>query len=93
MERNILTTKLKDKIPCRDIRDNAGIEDVVTFATKQLLLKVVWGHVATFDYNTWPKRITDCQLRNGKTSRGRQGKRRGDDSTGSQETREHHEED
>ena len=76
MERKMLKAKLKDKIPCREIRAKTNIKDVVKFAAKQ---KWKWaGHVALND-NRWTKRITDWQPRYGKRSRGRQVKRWRDD--------------
>ena len=35
MERKMLKAKLKDKIPCREIRAKTNIKDVVKFAAKQ----------------------------------------------------------
>ena len=73
MERKMLKAKLKDKIPCREIRAKTNIKDVVKFAAKQ---KWKWaGHVARLNDNRWTKRITDWQPRYGKRSRGRQVKR------------------
>ena len=70
MERKMLKAKLKDKIPCREIRAKTNIKDVVKFAAKQ---KWKWaGHVARLNDNRWTKRITDWQPRYGKRSRGRQ---------------------
>ena len=77
MERKMLKAKLKDKIPCREIRAKTNIKDVVKFAAKQ---KWKWaGHVARLNDNRWTKRITDWQPRYGKRSRGRQAKRWRDD--------------
>ena len=77
MERKMLKAKLKDKIPCREIRAKTNIKDVVKFAAKQ---KWKWaGHVARLNDNRWTKRITDWQPRYGKRSRGRQVKRWRDD--------------
>ena len=77
MERKMLKAKLKDKIPCREIRAKTNIKDVVKFAAKQ---KWKWaGHVARLNDNRWTKRITDWQPRYGKRSRGRQMKRWRDD--------------
>ena len=73
MERKMLKAKLKDKIPCREIRAKTNIKDVVKFAAKQ---KWKWaGHVARLNDNRWTKRITDWQPRYGKRSRGRQARR------------------
>ena len=73
----MLKAKLKDKIPCREIRAKTNIKDVVKFAAKQ---KWKWaGHVARLNDNRWTKRITDWQPRYGKRSRGRQLKRWRDD--------------
>ena len=73
----MLKAKLKDKIPCREIRAKTNIKDVVKFAAKQ---KWKWaGHVARLNDNRWTKRITDWQPRYGKRSRGRQAKRWRDD--------------
>ena len=59
MERKMLKAKLKDKIPCREIRAKTNIKDVVKFAAKQ---KWKWaGHVARLNDNRWTKRITDWQ--------------------------------
>ena len=64
MERKMLKAKLKDKIPCREIRAKTNIKDVVKFAAKQ---KWKWaGHVARLNDNRWTKRITDWQPRYGK---------------------------
>ena len=77
MERKMLKAKLKDKIPCREIRAKTNIKDIVKFAAKQ---KWKWaGHVARLNDNRWTKRITDWQPRYGKRSRGRQVKRWRDD--------------
>ena len=77
MERKMLKAKLKDKIPCREIRAKTNIKDVVKFAAKQ---KWKWaGHVARLNDNRWTKRITDWQPKYGKRSRGRQAKRWRDD--------------
>ena len=73
----MLKAKLKDKIPCREIRAKTNIKDVVKFAAKQ---KWKWaGHVARLNDNRWTKRITDWQPRYGNRSRGRQAKRWRDD--------------
>ena len=49
MERKMLKSKLKDKIPCREIRAKTYIKDVVKFAAKQ---KWKWaGHVARLNDN------------------------------------------
>ena len=57
MERNMLKAKLKDKIPCREIRAKTNIKDVVKFAAKQ---KLKWaGHVARLNDNRWTERITN----------------------------------
>ena len=57
MKRKMLKAKLKDEIPCREIRAKTNIKDVVKFAAKQ---KWKWaGHVARLNDNRWTKRITD----------------------------------
>ena len=69
MERKMLNIKLKDKIPCKTIREKTGVQDVVTFTLKQ---KWKWaGHVARMEDNRWTQRITNWQPRIGKRSRGR----------------------
>ncbi|GFS11196.1 endonuclease-reverse transcriptase [Elysia marginata] len=62
MERKILGIKIKDKILCKNIRQQTHIKDVVSFAERQ---KWNWaGHVARMSDNRLP--------RIGKRSRGRQ---------------------
>ncbi|GFS23790.1 endonuclease-reverse transcriptase [Elysia marginata] len=70
MEREILGIKIKDKIPCKIIRQQTHIKDVVLFAERQ---EWNWaGHVARMSDNRWTKRATEWQPRIGKRSRGRQ---------------------
>ncbi|GFR84769.1 endonuclease-reverse transcriptase [Elysia marginata] len=70
MERKILGIKIKDKIPCKNIRQQTHIKDVVLFVER---LKRDWaGHVARMSDNRWAKRATEWQPRIGKRSRGRQ---------------------
>ncbi|GFR85703.1 endonuclease-reverse transcriptase [Elysia marginata] len=69
MER-ILGIKIKDKIPCKNIRQQTHIKDVVLFAERQ---KWNWaGHAARMSDNRWTKRATEWQLKIHKRSRGRQ---------------------
>ncbi|GFS06131.1 endonuclease-reverse transcriptase [Elysia marginata] len=70
MERKILGIKIKYKIPCKNIRQQTHIKDVVLFAERQ---KWNWaGHVARMSDNRWTKRATEWQPRIGRRSRGRQ---------------------
>ncbi|GFR85642.1 endonuclease-reverse transcriptase [Elysia marginata] len=70
MERKFLGIKIKDKLPCKNIRQQTHIKDVVLFAERQ---KWNWaGHVARMSDNRWTKRATEWQPRIGKRSRGRQ---------------------
>ncbi|GFR82565.1 endonuclease-reverse transcriptase [Elysia marginata] len=53
MERKI---KIKDKVPCKNIRQQTHIKDVVLFAERQ---KWSWArHVARMSDNRWTKRAT-----------------------------------
>ncbi|GFR96573.1 endonuclease-reverse transcriptase [Elysia marginata] len=59
MERKILGIKIKDKIPCKNIRQQTHIKDVVLFAERQ---KWNWaGHVARMSDHRWTKRATKWQ--------------------------------
>ncbi|GFR63859.1 endonuclease-reverse transcriptase [Elysia marginata] len=69
MERKILGIKIKDKIPCKNIRQQTHTKDVVLFAERQ---KWDWaGHVARMADNRWTKRAMVWQPRIGKRSRGK----------------------
>ncbi|KAK3803056.1 hypothetical protein RRG08_027978 [Elysia crispata] len=77
MERKMLRIKLKDKVPCKEIRRRTQVKDIVDFITKQ---KWKWaGHAARYQDNRWTLRVTEWQPRHGKRSRGRQVRRWRDD--------------
>ena len=79
MERKILDLKLKDKIPCADIRKRTKIIDIIEYTLKQ---KWKWaGHIARLKDNRWTRRCTEWQPRRGKRSRGRPNRRWQDDIT------------
>ena len=79
MERKMLDLKLKDKIPCAEIRKRTKIIDITEYTLKQ---KWKWaGHIARLKDNRWTRRCTECQPRIGKRSRGRPGRRWQDDMT------------
>ena len=79
MERKMLDLKLKDKIPCSEIRKRTKIIDIIEYTLKQ---KWKWtGHIARLEDNRWTKRCTDWQPRRGKRSRGRPSRRWQDDIT------------
>ena len=79
MERKMLDLKLKDKIPCSEIRKRTKIIDIIEYTLKQ---KWKWaGHIAGLEDNRWTKRCTAWQPRRGKRSRGRPSRRWQDDIT------------
>ena len=79
MERKMLDLKLKDKIPCSEIRKRTKIIDIIEYTLKQ---KWKWaGHTARLRDNRWTKRCTEWQPRRGKRSRGRPSRRWQDDIT------------
>ena len=79
MERKMLDLKLKDKIPCSEIRKRTKIIDIIEYTLKQ---KWKWaGHIARLEDNRWTKRCTEWQPRRGKRSRGRPSRRWQDDIT------------
>ena len=79
MERKMLDLKLKDKIPCTEIRKRTKIIDTIEYTLKQ---KWKWaGHIARLKDNRWTKRCTEWQPRRGKRSRGRPSRRWQDDIT------------
>ena len=79
MERKMLDLKLKDKIPCAEIRKRTKIIDIIEYTLKQ---KWKWaGHIARLKDNRWTKRCTEWQPRRGKRSRGRPSRRWQDDIT------------
>ena len=74
-----LDLKLKDKIPCSEIRKRTKIIDIIEYTLKQ---KWKWaGHIARLEDNRWTKRCTEWQPRRGKRSRGRPSRRWQDDIT------------
>ena len=78
-KRKMLDLKLKDKIPCSEIRKRTKIIDIIEYTLKQ---KWKWpGHIARLKDNRWTKRCTEWQPRRGKRSRGRQSRRWQDDIT------------
>ena len=53
MERKMLDLKLKDKIPCSEIRKRTKIIDIIEYTLKQ---KWKWaGHIARLKDNRWTK--------------------------------------
>ena len=79
MERKMLDLKLKDKIPCSEIRKRTKIIDIIEYTLKQ---KWKWAdHTARLKDNRWTKRCTEWQPRRGKRSRGRPSRRWQDDIT------------
>ena len=79
MERKMLDLKLKDKIPCSEIRKRTKIIDIIEYTLKQ---KWKWaGHIARLKDNRWTRRCTEWQPRRGKRSRGRPSRRWQDDIT------------
>ena len=79
MERKMLDLKLKDKIPCAEIRKRTKIIDIIEYTLKQ---KWKWaGHIARLKDNRWTRRCTEWQPRRGKRSRGRPSRRWQDDIT------------
>ena len=79
MERKMFDLKLKDKIPCSEIRKRTKIIDIIEYTLKQ---KWKWaGHIARLKDNRWTKRYTEWQPRRGKRSRGRPSRRWQDDIT------------
>ena len=79
MERKILDLKLKDKIPCSEIRKRTKIIDIIEYILKQ---KWKWaGRIAILKDNRWTKRCTEWQPRRRKRSRGRPSRRWQDDIT------------
>ena len=79
MERKMLDLKLKDKIPCSEIRKRTKIIDIIEYTLKQ---KWKWaGHIARLKDNRWTKRCTEWQPRRWKRSRGRPSRRWQDDIT------------
>ena len=77
MERKMLDLKLKDKIPCAEIRKRTKIIDIIEYTLKQ---KWKWaGHIARLKDNRWTRRCTEWQPRRGKRSRGRPSRRWQDD--------------
>ena len=68
MERKMLDLKLKDKIPCSEIRKRTKIINIIEYTLKQ---KWKWvGHIARLKDNRWTRRCTEWQPRRGKRSRG-----------------------
>ena len=79
MERKMLNLKLKDKMPCSEIRKRTKIINIIEYTLKQ---KWKWaGHIARLEDNRWTKRCTEWQPRRGKRSRGRPSRRWQDDIT------------
>ena len=79
MERKMLDLKLKDKIPCSEIRKRTKFIDIIEYTLKQ---KWKWaGHIARLEDNRWTKRCTEWQPRRRKRSRGRPSRRWQDDIT------------
>ena len=79
MERKMLDLKLKDKIPCSEIRKRTKIIDIIEYTMKQ---KWTWaGHIARLKDNRWTRRCTEWQPRRGKRTRGRPSRRWQDDIT------------
>ena len=79
MERKMLDLKLKDKIPCAEIRKRTKIIDIIEYTLKQ---KLKWaGHIARLKDNRWTRRCTEWQPRRGRRSRGRPSRRWQDDIT------------
>ena len=79
MEKKMLDLKLKDKIPCSEIRKRTKIIDIIEYTLKQ---KWKWAdHIARLKDNRWTKRCTEWQPRRGKRSRGRPSRRWQDDIT------------
>ena len=79
MERKMLDLKLKDKIPCVEIRKRTKIIDIIEYTLKQ---EWKWaGHIARLKDNRWTRRCTEWQPRRGKRSRGRPSRRWQDDIT------------
>ena len=79
MERKILDLKLKDKIPCSEIRKRTKIIDIIEYTLKQ---KWKWaGHIARLKDNRWTRRCTEWQPRRGERSRGRPSRKWQDDIT------------
>ena len=75
----MLDLKLKDKIPCSEIRKRTKIIEIIEYTLKQ---KWKWaGHIARLEDNRWTKRCTEWQSRRGKRSRGRPSRRWHDDIT------------
>ena len=57
MERKMLDLKLKDKIPCVEIRKRTKIIDIIEYTLKQ---KWKWaGHIARLKDNRWTRRCTE----------------------------------
>ena len=57
MERKMLDLKLKDKIPCSEIRKRTKIIDIIEYTLKQ---KWKWaGHIARLKDNRWTRRCTE----------------------------------
>ena len=75
----MLDLKLKDKIPCSEIRKRTKIIDIIEYTLKQ---KWKWaGHIARLMDNGWTRRCTEWQPRRGKRSRGPPSRRWQDDIT------------
>ena len=73
MERKMLDLKLKDKIPCSEIRKRTKVINIIEYTLKQ---KWKWaGHIARLKDNRWTKRCTEWQPRRGKRTRGRPSRR------------------
>ena len=67
MERKMLDLKLKDKIPCSEVRKRTKIIDIVEYTLKQ---KWKWaGHIARLKDNRW---TNDAQSGNQGEGRGRE---------------------
>ena len=80
MERKMLDLKLKDKIPCSEIRKRTKIIDIIEYTLKQ---KWKWArHIARMKDNRWTKGCTEWQPRRGK----RPSRRWQDDITEKEET-------
>ena len=55
----MLDLKLKDKIPCSEIRKRTKIIDIIEYTLKQ---KWKWaGHIARLKDNRWTRRCTEWQ--------------------------------
>ena len=73
MVRKTLNSKLRDKIPCSEIRGKKIIEHTLKHRWRWV------GHIARMKDNRWTKRCTEWQPKRGKRSRGRPSRRWQDD--------------